>query len=88
MKTSDPDVINMFEAKTNLSKLVARVQKGERITIARSGVPIAPIVPYKPPKRTVKFGTAAGQYHFIDDALVGIDPDIQEMFYGQDWDQE
>ena len=35
----------MHAAKTQLSELVARVEKGERITIARAGKPVAQLVP-------------------------------------------
>lgn len=37
--------VNMHAAKTRLSDLVARVEKGERITIARAGKPVAQLVP-------------------------------------------
>lgn len=37
--------INIYEAKTQLSKLVARVEQGEEITISRNGRPAARLVP-------------------------------------------
>ena len=37
--------VNLHAAKTRLSDLVARVEKGERITIARAGKPVAQLVP-------------------------------------------
>ena len=37
--------VNIHAAKTRLSDLVARVEKGERITIARAGRPVAQFVP-------------------------------------------
>ena len=37
--------IGAFEAKTHLSSLLDRVEKGERITITRHGVPAAMLVP-------------------------------------------
>ena len=39
------ETINIHAAKTRLSQLVARVEKGERITIARAGKPVAQLVP-------------------------------------------
>jgi prevent-host-death family protein len=42
-------VVNMHDAKSNLSKLVARAERGERITIARAGKPVAQL---GPPPRT------------------------------------
>jgi prevent-host-death family protein len=37
--------INVYEAKTQLSKLLARVEQGEEIVIARAGRPVARLVP-------------------------------------------
>ena len=34
-------VVNVGQAKTELSKLLARVEAGEEVTIARNGVPVA-----------------------------------------------
>ena len=41
-------VVNMHEAKTRLSKLVALAQKGESVTIAIHGKPAVTLVPVKP----------------------------------------
>jgi prevent-host-death family protein len=35
------ETVNVHEAKTHLSRLLARVEAGERIVIARAGHPIA-----------------------------------------------
>ncbi|MDN5916940.1 MAG: type II toxin-antitoxin system Phd/YefM family antitoxin [Pseudonocardia sp.] len=37
--------VNIYDAKTNLSKLIERVEAGEEIVIARSGRPVAHLVP-------------------------------------------
>lgn len=37
--------IGTFEAKTNLSALLDRVEQGEEITITRRGKPVAKLVP-------------------------------------------
>jgi prevent-host-death family protein len=37
--------VNVHEAKTHFSKLLARVEKGARITVARAGKPVAMVVP-------------------------------------------
>ena len=36
--------VNIHEAKTHLSKLIARVEAGEEIVIARDGSPVARLV--------------------------------------------
>jgi len=40
-------VINVSEAKTHLSQLLAAVAAGEEIVIARAGKPLAKLVPYQ-----------------------------------------
>lgn len=49
-------IVNMHEAKTNLSKLVARAHEGDEIIIARAGRPVAKIVPYTAPARKAIIG--------------------------------
>jgi prevent-host-death family protein len=45
--------INIHDAKTNLSSLIARVEAGEEVVIARAGKPVAKLVPVKPRKKNV-----------------------------------
>lgn len=57
------ETVNVQEAKTRLSELLHRVERGERIVIARSGVPVARLEAVeKAPPRT--FGTMA--FHIPD----------------------
>jgi prevent-host-death family protein len=44
--------VSSYEAKTQLSKLLNRTAKGERITITRHGVSVAMLVPAKRSRRT------------------------------------
>jgi prevent-host-death family protein len=39
-------IVNIHEAKTNLSRLVERASRGEHIVIGRAGKPVAKLVPY------------------------------------------
>jgi len=39
------ETVGAYEAKTHLPKLLARVAKGERITITKHGVPVAVLQP-------------------------------------------
>jgi antitoxin (DNA-binding transcriptional repressor) of toxin-antitoxin stability system len=42
-------MINLYQAKTQLSRLVAAVEKqGERIVLCRNGSPVADLVPHAP----------------------------------------
>ena len=49
------ETVNLYDAKTNLSKLVDRAAAGEEIVIAKAGKPKAKLVPYDGPlkKRVV-----------------------------------
>ncbi len=57
--------VNVHEAKTNLSRLLAKVEAGEEVVIARSGTPVAQIVSVqKQGKR--KFGSMKGRIKLDD----------------------
>jgi prevent-host-death family protein len=43
--------VNIHDAKTQLSRLIARVERGERIVIARAGKPVAELRPARKVKR-------------------------------------
>lgn len=69
--------VNIHEAKTQLSKLLEAVQSGEEIVIAKSGTPIARLVPYTPPKRQIAPpGAMKGQIWIGDD----FDEPLDELF--------
>ena len=40
--------VNVYEAKTHLSRLIAEVEQGEEIVIARAGRPVAKLVSLSP----------------------------------------
>ena len=44
-------IVNVHEAKTQLSRLLARVEEGEDVVIARRGEPVARLVACKPRSR-------------------------------------
>ena len=53
--------VNIHEAKTQLSRLLEDVERGERVVIARSGEPIAVLVPFKAAVRRRRLGLFAGE---------------------------
>ena len=59
-------VANMHEAKSTLSKLVARAESGETVYIARDGMPAVLLVPVHP-KRRPAWGAFAGAIELPDD---------------------
>ncbi len=59
--------VNVHEAKTNLSRLLAQVEAGEEVVIARNGEPVARLVRVqKRGKR--QFGSWKGRIK-LDDAI-------------------
>lgn len=52
--------VNVGQAKTDLSKLLARVEAGEEVEIARDGVPVARLVRMDPPSPGSRFLAAEG----------------------------
>jgi prevent-host-death family protein len=55
------DTITIHAAKTSLSKLVARVEAGEEIVIARGGTPVAKLVPIVRTQPKRRFGALRGK---------------------------
>ena len=43
--------MNIHEAKTNFSKLVAEAEEGREVVITRAGKPVAKLVPLRAPGR-------------------------------------
>lgn len=76
-------IVNVGQAKTDLSKLLARVERGEEIEIARDGVPVARLVRVDPASPGAAFaaarGALAGRIHIEDDFEFS-DAEIDEMF--------
>ena len=74
-------IVNMHEAKTNLSKLVAEATSGEAFIIARSGKPLVKVEAIAPegPRR---IGFLAGQGAVPDDFDRMGTKEIAEAFLG------
>jgi len=51
-----PDTVNLYNAKTHLSRLVERAGAGEEIVIAKAGKPKAKLVPYDEPAKKRRIG--------------------------------
>jgi antitoxin (DNA-binding transcriptional repressor) of toxin-antitoxin stability system len=71
--------VNMHEAKTNLSRLVAAIEAGEaeEIEIARAGRTVARLVPPAPAPRRHP-GRLAGKIIVAEDFDAPLPPDIAE----------
>jgi prevent-host-death family protein len=58
---------NIHEAKTQLSRIIDRVEHGEEIIISRAGRPVAKVVPLPTAVRRPGRGLLAGQISWADD---------------------
>ncbi len=67
--------VNIHEAKTQLSRLLARAAAGEEVIIARSGEPVARLVPIERPGDRRVLGLAAGLVVIEDDFDDPVDPE-------------
>ena len=73
-------IVNVSEAKTNLSKLIDMVHHGEEVVIAKNNLPLVDLVIHKPRGKR-KLGILAGKLAVPDDFLEE-DQEINDMFYG------
>ncbi|HEY3115328.1 MAG TPA: type II toxin-antitoxin system Phd/YefM family antitoxin [Chloroflexota bacterium] len=75
-------IINMYEAKTHLSRLVDRAEAGEEIIIARNGKPAAKLIPVARDKAPRVGGSMRGLIH-VSDNFDDPDPEFEALFYGE-----
>jgi len=66
---------NIHDAKTNLSRIIERVEHGEEIIISRSGKPVAKVIPLNHRVNRTGRGSLAGQLTMADD---WDSPDVNE----------
>ncbi|MDL0430136.1 type II toxin-antitoxin system prevent-host-death family antitoxin [Marinobacter sp. TBZ242] len=76
--------VNMHEAKTRLSQLVARAAKGEAFIIAKAGKPVARVTAIDSPEESQqkRIGFMAGEFTVPDDFDRMGQDEIIEMFGG------
>ncbi len=74
----------MYEAKTRLSRLLGRVERGEQVVIAGAGKPIAMLVPSVDPALTPRVpGLLRGQV-WMSDAFDDPLPEFDRPGHGLD----
>ena len=79
MELDSAEMVNVHAAKTQLSKLLARVEGGEEIVIARAGRPVARLVPVQ--RRTWRdfVGCLKGQFEYPED-FNDPDPELERLW--------
>lgn len=80
------EVVPIYEAKTNLSKLVKRANAGETIYIGAYGHAEAILAPV-PVRKPIRLGVLAHlrdpDFDYDADDLIGPDPEIWEDFFAE-----
>jgi prevent-host-death family protein len=75
--------VNILEAKRHFSRLLQRVAKGEEVTIARAGVPVARLVGVEPPRRAPRpMGMDRGLIEIADDFDAPPPGELMALFLG------
>lgn len=77
------NIINVYQAKTQLSALIDMAIEGEEVVIARNNKPLVVLKPYKQLKKNREFGLLRGQITIADD-FDAVDAEIEKLFYGED----
>jgi len=77
------ETVNIHQAKTNLSRLLARVELGEEIIIANRGVPVAKLIPLQSSSnRRSRLGQDQGKFTIPDDFNEPLPEEILVAFEG------
>lgn len=76
-------IVNMHQAKTNLSKVVEAVLKGERVLLAKAGKPVAEIIPFRSDQAaSPRIGFMAGRFTVPEDFEALGDDGMETLFRG------
>ncbi|MDI3532081.1 MAG: hypothetical protein PWR28_426 [Synergistaceae bacterium] len=75
-----PLTVNIHEAKTHLSKFLARVEEGEEVIIAKAGKPIARLVPIEKQISRRLPGSAKGKVFIAHDFDAPLPEDVLGEF--------
>ena len=76
-------LVNVHEAKTHFSALLARVAAGEEIIIGKAGKPVAKLVPFREERAPRVPGAWRGLVHIADDFDDELPEEIAAAFRGE-----
>jgi prevent-host-death family protein len=77
-------LVNIHEAKTNFSKLIARALNGEEIIIAKGGTPLIKLTPYTAEITKRRGGQLEGMLQISDDFDAPLPKKYLDSFYSGD----
>lgn len=72
--------VNIFEAKTQLSKLVDLAEHGQDVVIARAGKPVARLTQLHATKRPIRYGVLKGKVQISEDFDAPLPQDVLDRF--------
>jgi prevent-host-death family protein len=75
-------VVNIYDAKTQLSKLIEEAAAGNDVVIARGGKPVARLTRLDTPKRKLKFGVLKGKIKVSADFDAPLPSELLAQFEG------
>jgi prevent-host-death family protein len=77
------ETVNVYEAKTKLSKLLDIAAAGTDVIIARAGKPVARLTSLKEEKQPLVFGLLEGKGWIADDFDDPLPDELQAAFEGR-----
>lgn len=77
-------IVNVSEAKTNLSKLINLAYQGEEVIIAKNNLPLVELVVHKP-KSKIVFGLLSSKdFDQLDDNIMDETDEVNDLFYNHE----
>lgn len=73
---------NIYQAKTQLSRLIEQALEGQNVVISKAGKPVAKLIPYTSPKRARVPGRLMGKI-FMSNDFMNESKEINTLFYGE-----
>ncbi len=77
------DSVNIYQAKTQLSKLVDQAAQGKDVIISRSGKPVARLTALNTPAQRIQFGVLKGKVKTSKDFDAPLSEELMAGFEGR-----
>ena len=76
-------IVNVYEAKTQLSKLIDRAAAGEDVIIGRNGKPVARLTRLQEERRPIRFGVLRSKLRIAPDFDAPLPAEVLAGFEGR-----
>ena len=77
-------IINVSEAKTNLSKLINLAYQGEEVIIAKNNLPLVELIVHKPKSKIVFGLLSSNNIEPLDNDIMDETDEVNDLFYNHD----